>query len=233
MFKHYSKLVILGVFSMIIIAAGVTASAQQSGLAVPTGEQFEKNLSEEQMQAVLTAQDYLTSIKSLKATFVQYNPGDSSLANGTFYLSKPGKLRLEYEKPYKLDYYINGENLIQYDHELDQVARADIGNTPISILTYDGVRLLDNPLMDVVGAGVNKNFFSIFLSTKRNDMEEITGLILNFQRFPVQLAGVERVDAQGNKTDINFSAVKENIEIDDDVFEFTRPRDAFPQMRFQ
>src|SRR4029079_11503560 len=55
---------------------------------------------------VARIEQYLNSIRTMRSRFVQV--GSDGTARGTFYLSRPGKLRLEYESPVTILLIANG-----------------------------------------------------------------------------------------------------------------------------
>jgi len=186
-------------------------------------------LTKDQQQLIDNAKDYLAKVKTISARFIQTNPGNAEISSGEIFISKPGHLKMSYTEPFQIDYYVNDSDLTQYDHELDEVSRGSAPNNPLKILLYDGVNITNNELMEVTNVTDDGNNFSIYLLTKNKDIREISGLVLKFRKLPIELAGIERVDSEGNKTETNFSSVEINKEINSSVFNFVKPKAAFPK----
>ena len=184
-------------------------------------------LNPEQIEIIKAVNDYLFSIKTAKGSFIQVVPQSSVISNGKIFLSKPGKMALKYSDPFKLDYYVDGADLVQYDHDLDQVGRAKMKNSPIRILLYDGVNLLDNPILQVFNAEEVNGKYKLYMATRDELAEDISGLFLEVNKYPLKLESINRVDNEGNFIKMNFSSFNTNIEINDEVFKFTRPKSKY------
>ena len=197
----------------------------------PANAQERPVFSKQQAALLNVAQDYLARVKTVRANFVQINPGTSVVSSGEIFIAKPGKLKMAYASPFAIDYYVNGDNLMQYDHDLDEVTRAQAPENPLKILLYDDISLTRNDLMDVTNVVDDRDNFSVFLLNKTEDVREITGLILRFRKTPTELLGIERVDNEGNKTETSLTSIKVNGRIEDSVFAFKRPKAAFPNSR--
>lgn len=187
-------------------------------------------LNNNELNLLNLAQDYLDKIKTFKANFIQFNPR-ADIANGTFYLSRPGQLKMSYSSPFRMDYYISNDDLIQYDWDLDQVSRGSAPENPLKVLLYQGVSLKNNDLMEVTQVLDTGKTFNIYLATKSDEITEITGMILKFQKLPVELVGIQRLNNEGEKTDVTFSTIEMNKKIDEEVFEFSRPKAKYPGRR--
>ena len=188
-------------------------------------------LNKQQLDLLNTAQDYLAKVQTIKANFVQINPSSSVVSSGNIMISKPGKLKMSYSEPYRIDYYINNDSLVQYDHDLDEVTRADAPENPLKVLLYDGITLANNELMNVTNVTDEGKSFTVYLLNKAETVREISGLILKFKKMPVELFSIGRVDYEGNNTQTNFSAIETNKEISDSEFSFKKQRKAFPNSR--
>jgi len=90
-------------------------------------------LSAEEQADVARIEEYLNGISTLSSEYYQINP-DGSVAQGMFYLSRPGKLRFEYVPPSPLLVVGDGVWLHYYDRELGQVNDYPIDKTPIGVL---------------------------------------------------------------------------------------------------
>jgi outer membrane lipoprotein-sorting protein len=192
---------------------------------------FQVKFSSEQILLLNMAQDYLAKIKTLEANFVQINPDNSLVSSGKFLISKPGRLKMSYYSPFKIDYYVSGDNLLQYDHDLDEVTRGEAPENPLKILLYDKVTLANNSLMQVTNIVDEGQSFSVFLVSRTESLREITGLILKFRKTPIEVMSIQRVDNEGNRTSTDLTAVKLNPVIADEDINFIRPKSAFPKSK--
>ena len=80
--------------------------------------------------------DYLNSVHSMTAHFLQIGP-DGSPQEGTMYLKKPGHLRFEYNKPSPLLVIADGSTLAVQNTDLHTTDRYPIFNSPLRVLLSD------------------------------------------------------------------------------------------------
>jgi outer membrane lipoprotein-sorting protein len=199
--------------------------------SVSAAAEIQANLNSQQTALLNEAQDYLAKIKTFKANFVQINPGTSMVSSGKLLISKPGQLKMAYKEPYRIDYYINDDNLIQYDYDLVEVTRGEAPQNPLKVLLYNDITLSQNDVMNVTNVTDGGKVFDVFLLNKTDDLREISGLILKFRKFPIDLISIGRVDNEGNNTQTNFSAITINEDIEESEIEFRKQRKAFPNSR--
>lgn len=95
-------------------------------------------LSKKDRADIVRIEDYLNTIKTLKARFLQVS-SDGGFSEGMLYFSKPGKMRLEYDDPNPTVIVADGINLGFYDRKLDQVSYIDLDDTPASILLGENI----------------------------------------------------------------------------------------------
>lgn len=142
-------------------------------------------------------------------------------SEGQVWLSRPDLFRWEYGGEFPELVVADGSIIWIYDEMLEQVTVKDQGqaviDSPLSLLTDPG--LLDEQFeVREVGASAETQL----LELRSRDQE--TG----FERFLVGMAGDSLVlmiieDAFGLRTEIRFSSVTRNPEIDPGLFEFSPP----------
>ena len=81
-------------------------------------------------KGLVDIENYLNSIKYIKANFIQDDKTNSQLAEGIFYISRPGKLRLDYTNPFEASLYTNNSLTIYYDKELDEINKIKNSSKP-------------------------------------------------------------------------------------------------------
>ncbi|MBR4926839.1 MAG: outer membrane lipoprotein carrier protein LolA, partial [Alphaproteobacteria bacterium] len=73
------------------------------------------------------------NMKTIKAKFAQFNSKvKDDLQTGDLYLSKPGKMRLVYEKGSPLEFYAVNGYLVYHDKEAEEVNYFDLEQTPVA-----------------------------------------------------------------------------------------------------
>jgi outer membrane lipoprotein-sorting protein len=83
-------------------------------------------------------QDYLNNIHTLQSRFEQIS-NDGGVATGTLYLSRPGKMRVEYDPPVPILLVATDNRIWYYDKKLEQVSFFDLKDTPAWFLLQDNV----------------------------------------------------------------------------------------------
>ncbi|QWF69960.1 outer membrane lipoprotein chaperone LolA [Methylomonas paludis] len=171
---------------------------------------------------------FLHASASFAADFQQVSldkSGHPALTSyGKFYLSRPGKFRWNYQKPFVQDIVSNGGKVWFYDADLAQVTvkKLDdsLGSTPALLLTGQ-VDLEEKFRLDEQGKDEELNW--IRLSPKD---EESGFKYIMIGLSGGQLAGMELSDNFGQLTRVYFSNIQINPKLDADLFEFTPPKGA-------
>ena len=88
---------------------------------------------EDDAAAVARVEDYLNAITTLRANFVQV-AADGSIAEGTLYIARPGRLRIEYAPPVEIEMVSDGEWLTYIDGEIGQISQMPLSETPAGVL---------------------------------------------------------------------------------------------------
>jgi outer membrane lipoprotein-sorting protein len=128
---------LLQIFVLAVAAAVATGAGQPP--PPPRGITF----SEADRADLDKVSAYLNGIRSLEGGFVQIGPtGD--LAQGRFYLVKPGKLRFEYQPPSPLLIVCDGRTFAVFNKKLKTVDRSPLSSTPLDLLLGDKVDLNHN-----------------------------------------------------------------------------------------
>ncbi|MEM8754638.1 MAG: outer membrane lipoprotein carrier protein LolA, partial [Pseudomonadota bacterium] len=114
-----------------LLAAGVAALAL-AGLGAPAAAQDAREL------ARISA--YLNSIDTMTGEFVQIDP-DGLLSQGYFFMSRPGRMRFEYEEPNPALVVSDGFWVGVVDKRYDSVERYPLSETPLNIILKERVDL--------------------------------------------------------------------------------------------
>jgi outer membrane lipoprotein-sorting protein len=171
---------------------------------------------------VAKADNYFDQVSTLKAHFVQIAlSGDA--AQGTFYLARPGRLRLDYEAPSSILVVAEGGTLVYYDKKLAQVSYVDLDSTMAGVLVRAHVKL-DGDDLKVTAIGHRPGTVEITV-TKRSDPRD-GQITLIFTETPFQLRQWRVVDQQGQVTTVTLYDAQIGVPLDDALFQFHDPRPA-------
>jgi len=166
--------------------------------------------------------DHLTGLKAdFTQTVIDAHSVTVQNATGTLQLSRPGKFRWDYRTPYEQLIVADGVKVSIYDPELEQVTvkllDETIGNMPALLLSNE------QPLADsfkITELGLKDNLEWVELDPKARDTSfEKIRLAFNEQT----LQTMELADSFGQTTQLVFSHVQRNPEIDPAIFDFVPP----------
>jgi outer membrane lipoprotein-sorting protein len=177
------------------------------------------SLTEGQQQLIKKAEQKLTSVSSLRATFEQMSSNGGSAA-GSVMIKRPGKMRLDYLPPTQVQIIANGSHLIYIDKELDQVSYLSLESTPAGILLREKVSFSD-PDIAVTGVQELPDAFEINVIMRQDP--GAGALTLVFDRKSFELTQWRMRDAQGVVTSVVLHDVTRNVTLDDSLFHFAAP----------
>jgi outer membrane lipoprotein carrier protein len=171
---------------------------------------------------------FLKASSSLSAEFkqVSFNKAGQAAQSsfGQFYLSRPGKFRWNYQKPFAQEIVSNSGKVWFYDADLEQVTVKQLddslGSTPALLLT--GQVDIDEKFV-LQEQGSEDDLKWIKLSPK-NEESGFKYILIGLNNG--QLGGMELSDNFGQLTRIYFSNIKLNPALNDSLFEFKPPKNA-------
>jgi outer membrane lipoprotein-sorting protein len=172
---------------------------------------------------VKQVEKYLNELFTLKSRFLQAT-STGNYTEGTFYLSRPGKMRIEYDPPAQLLIVADGTWLIYHDLELDNITHLPLGATPANILLQKKITLLSG------GLEVSKvqNAPGIFSVTVVPSDEDSGHLTLIFADKPLELKKWIVVDPQGVTTSVSLLSTQRDISLDPKLFNIELKQGAHP-----
>ena len=179
--------------------------------------------------AVARVDAYLGSFRTLTATFNQVvRSRDDQVvdrASGTLALSRPDRFRWDYQKPYVQTIVADGKRLWLYDSDLEQVTvralEQGLGSTPAMLLSGAG-RVGDAFASDGVQKQGDWTWCRLQPKQDGSDFEQVS-LALDARG---ELAAMELRDKLGQRTVIEFGAVRRNPPLDEGLFRFEPPPGA-------
>ena len=170
-------------------------------------------LSSSDKDAVSRVEKYLNELSTLKSRFLQAT-STGNYTEGTFYLSRPGKMRIEYDPPVQFLIVADGTWLIYNDLELDQITHLPLGATPANILLQENISLLDGDL-EVSKVEHAPGIIGITLVLADEDSGHLT---LIFADKPLELKKWIVVDPQGVTTSVSLLSTRRDISLDPKLF---------------
>lgn len=196
-------------------------------LAAGAAEPKRAALSEQDKADVARAESYLNGITTLKARFLQISPNGAS-AEGDAYLSRPGRMRLQYDPPSPLLVVADGSFLIVHDAQLDP-SYIPLNSTPAGILVRADVRLNGG---DVAVTRVTRQPGVIRVSLVATDDPAAGEITLVFSDRPFSLRQWQIRDTQNQITTVSLFEAQSGLTLDPKLFQFQNPNFIKPKLNF-
>ncbi len=164
------------------------------------------------------AEQYLQRLGTAQARFLQTAP-DGNQVIGTFYLSRPGRLRFEYDDPIEDFIVADGLLIYFYDADLGQQTNAPIGQTLADFLLRSDLRFSG----DVVVSDIRESH-DLHQITLTQAADPAAGAItLGFTKEPFALKKWHVTDATGAVTEIELFQLQTGISLERRLFIYADP----------
>jgi len=161
---------------------------------------------------------YMNNLRTMSAHFFQ-SSSDGSEAQGTLYLSRPGKLRVQYDPPTPILIVSDGSQVHYYDSELGQVSTVGLSSTPAAVLVRESYKLGTD--IRVVKYERGPGAIRVTLEDAKNP--DAGKLTLTFQDDPLVLKQWRVIDPQGIETTVALSDPRRDVALSPKLFEFQNP----------
>lgn len=178
------------------------------------------SIADENSKILNNVEKYLNDIKYFKANFIQDNKDNSELSEGVFYLSRPGKLRIDYLNPFEASLYTNNQTTTYYDKELDEITTIKTSKTPLHFLLNENITFKDNSFKIVDIENKKENVMISFIENKKEDQGK---LILNFKKNPLILSSIKLITEDKQEIEMSLFDIS-NLPIKNSTFNFINPR---------
>ncbi|WP_142849122.1 outer membrane lipoprotein carrier protein LolA [Telmatospirillum sp. J64-1] len=176
-------------------------------------------LSAQDQADVARAENYLNSITTLAARFMQVAP-DGSYAEGTAYLSRPGRLRMEYDPPTPILVVADGRFLIYHDKQLKQTSHVGLNQTPAGLLVRENIQFNGR---DAMVTDVRREQGVLKISLVQRSDPSAGQITLIFSESPFALRQWEILDPQGQITTVSLFETRTGMPLDRRLFTFVDP----------
>jgi outer membrane lipoprotein-sorting protein len=196
--------IFLAVLVSLLTVAGA-AQAQQTG--VPEIEQ------------------YINSIRTLQARFVQNNP-NGSIVQGTLYVRRPGRMRFQYDAPSQLKIVADGSQVTLWDPQTRDWGQWPIGWTAASFLVREPFKLSG----DITVESLQRTGEGLQVTMTQTRKPQEGKIIVRLAENPMALRGWTIIDNRGNRVAVALSNVQTGLQLADSLFKYDGP-DAGQIMR--
>jgi outer membrane lipoprotein-sorting protein len=155
----------------------------------------------------------LATVKTARGKFEQVGP-DGSLSTGQFAMSRPGKVRFDYDDPTPLLLVSDGTTVALQDADLETTDRVPLSSTPLALLLSAKIDFdKQAEVVDVRRSGDRTN---ITVRDKSGEMEGTLTMILSSSDNA--LTGWRTVDGNGGRTSVLLSGVETGKKLNPRLF---------------
>lgn len=215
-----------GAATLMFVTSAVFSATQDT--LPPLEEQVVEEHSS--LKALKLVQDYMTNVRSLKASFLQRAPGNN-LSRGTLYMERPGRIRFDFKDDIPFLVVADGKSINFVDYEIGQVQKWPVKDTPMLAIIGEGFDLASvNAHIELAPGGI-ENLLSLAASDPdRPELGEIT--VYFEQTAATDTAGASGLsllswvvlDATGRATTVEIYDQEINPELAATLWTFDDPR---------
>lgn len=176
--------------------------------------------------AVRRLEAHNRSVRDVSARFTQsYRSGligREIVEKGTLRIKRPGRMLWEYTEPERKTFVSDGRTIWFYvPADRQVIVREQAGQRGVAMSLLAG----EAGLLEQFEASYEGRFGGltrIRLQPRRQD-PEVDGLAIELDAA-FRIVSIDITDVQGNRSRFRFEAVKENLGLDDRLFEFQPPK---------
>lgn len=191
----------------LLCAVGAVIAVSRTGHA--------QALSDADRADIARIDQYLNSFRTLRASFLQLGT-DGRSSRGTFLLSRPGRIRLDYDPPVPIQVFGTAGTLTHYDCALGQTSHSPMDSTPAGLLVRERISLNGGELRAI---SVQRPTGQIRVTVERAGGRE-GRITFAFTANPVQLLDWQIVDTQNRAMRVQLSDVQTGVDLPGEMFIF-------------
>lgn len=191
----------------VLIAVAVAATL--------TGTPARADFTPAQKADLARVSNYLNTIKTAQGNFVQIDP-DGTSERGKFYLSKPGRMRFEYDPPNPTLVVSDGSTIAVENSALKTTDRYPLVNSPLRLLLSNNVDLGSDPRI----VAVHEETGTLTVTARQDEGPAQGQITLYFadDGTGLELRQWEVVDAQGLKTLVALNGLRRGVDLSPRLF---------------
>jgi outer membrane lipoprotein-sorting protein len=171
-----------------------------------------------QAPEVAQVEQYFDAIHTLQARFVQNNP-NGAIVQGTLYISRPGKMRFEYDPPSQLKIVADGFQVTMWDPANKDFGQWPIGWTAASFLVKQPLKLSG----DLTVQKIDRANGLLELTMVQTRKPQEGRVIVRLSENPMRWRGWSIIDNRGNKVDVSLNDVRVGEPIAGSLFKYDGP----------
>lgn len=208
------------ILSGALMAAPVMTSTAQSNEAAPITVAQPPAPAFNSTEALLEANRAINRITTAQGRFIQIDPS-GDITQGSFYLSRPGRMRFEYDDPTPITLVSDGTTVAISDRDLETVDRIPLASTPLGLILRQNADLAAHA--NILSVRQQAGLVAVRLSDKAGEADG--ELELFFDPVSYDLRKWETLDAFGQRTTVDLIDVQEGMKLSPRLFRLEDPED--------
>jgi len=163
-------------------------------------------------------ENYLNNLKTFEGHFSHTSNGKT--ATGLLRMSRPWKMRLDYDAPQKLLVVTNKDWLLTYDKDLEESNYVSLSSTPAEFILRPSIQFTGD--VEVTNI-IRKQDDTTEITLVKRDEHDAGHITLTFKENPLALKEWTIVDPQGSSTTVLLDNVKTGVTFPERLFKFPKP----------
>jgi len=156
--------------------------------------------------------DHFAAVKTMTGEFVQFGPRGEQ-TGGKFYLSRPGRIRFNYENPSPIRVISDGDSVVIGNKKLGTWDIYPLSKTPLALLLGDKIDLSTSAVRNVKE---EPDLTTIVLGNKTIFGDSTITMMFDPKTFDLRQWTI--TDAQGKDTSVMIFNVQTGVEFAESVF---------------
>ncbi|MCP8894665.1 outer membrane lipoprotein carrier protein LolA [Shinella daejeonensis] len=156
--------------------------------------------------------DHFASVKTMMGEFVQFGPRGEQ-TGGKFYISRPGKIRFNYEEPSPMRVIADGKSVVIGNRKLKTWDIYPLSKTPLNLLLSERIDLSTRMVRDV---REEADLTTIVLGDRSIFGDSTITMMFDPKTYDLRQWTI--TDAQGKDTSVMIFNVQTGVHLDDKVF---------------
>ncbi len=174
-------------------------------------------LSPDDRAAIGRIEVYLNNVTTFEARFLQI--GEGGMAEGRIYLSRPGKMRVEYDPPVPILMVASSPWVMYHDSKLDQTSFIPLSRTPAAFLLRENIDLGDG----ITVTDFERARGALRLTIAIEDNPDAGSITVVLEDQPMRLVKWLVVDAQGKRVEVALLDPRFGVTLDEELFSIVDP----------
>lgn len=180
-------------------------------------------LTDDDKAALVQLNAYLNEIHNMRGEFTQTSPR-GQVANGVFYIAKPGKMRFEYAPPSPLLVVSDGDWVTVKNTARKSDDQYPLSTTPLKLVLADQVDLFEQA---VILSVQHQDQLSAITMQEKGQL--VAGqLTMVFDRANNELVQWIIVDGKGQRTSVQLSNIDKSVDPNPNLFVVKRSKERKP-----